>query len=102
VFMSKKKWQTLPEPVRKLLMDNSGEKQSRLFGAFWDAVNEEGRAMVRARGARHTIVNLSPEQQTKWRQAVQPVTDEWAKTTPNGDKVLDAFQREIKKAQAGG
>jgi len=102
VFMSKKKWAALPEPVRKIIMDNSGEKQSRLYGAFWDTVNEEGRASVRSQGAKHTIVTLSPEQQGKWRSAVQPVTDAWVKATPGGDKVLDAFQSEIKKAQAGG
>ena len=101
VFMSKKKWQSLPEPVRKLLMENSGEKQARLFGAFWDNVNEEGRAMMRGKPG-HTIVNLSAEHQAKWRQAVQPVTDTWATGTPGGEKVLDAFQSEIKKVQAGG
>ena len=101
-FMSKKKWQSLPEPVRKLLMNNSGEKQSRLFGAFWDTVNEEGRELVRKRGEKHTIVNLTPEQQANWRQKVQPVSDAWVKETPAGDQVLDAFQREIAKARAGG
>jgi TRAP-type C4-dicarboxylate transport system substrate-binding protein len=101
VFMSKKKWATLPDPVKKILMDNSGEKQSRAYGAFWDTVNEEGRASVRGK-AGHTIVNLSAEQQAKWRAAVQPVTDAWAKGTPGGQKILDAFQSEIKKAQAGG
>jgi TRAP-type C4-dicarboxylate transport system substrate-binding protein len=101
VFMSKKKWQSLAEPVRKVLMDNSGEKQSRLFGAFWDTVNEEGRAIVRGK-TEHTIVTLSAEQQAKWRQAVQPVTEAWAKGTPGGQKILDSFQTEIKKAQTGG
>ncbi len=102
VFMSKKKWATLPEAARKIIMDNSGEKQSRAFGAFWDAVNEEGRAMVRARGEKHTIVNFTPEQTAQWRQKVQPVTDDWAKSTAGGDKVLDAFKSNIAKAQAGG
>jgi TRAP-type transport system periplasmic protein len=102
VFMSKKKWATLPEPVRKILMDNSGEKQSRLFGAFWDTVNEEGRAMVRASGAKHTIVNLTPEQQANWRAKVQPVIEEWVAATPGSPKVLDAFKSEIVKAKAGG
>jgi TRAP-type C4-dicarboxylate transport system substrate-binding protein len=101
VFMSKKKWATLPEPVRKILMDNSGEKQSRVFGQFWDAVNEEGRASVRGRD-KHTTVTLTAEQQNAWRQKVQPVVDDWVKATPGGDKVLDAFKSQIAKAQAGG
>ena len=42
VFMSKKKWDTLSPAVKKVLESNSGEAQSRAFGAFWDRINEEG------------------------------------------------------------
>jgi len=36
VFLAKKKFDTLPAAVQKILMDNSGEAMSRSFGAYLD------------------------------------------------------------------
>lgn len=101
VFMNKKKYNALPAAARKILDDNSGEAQSRLYGAFWDDVNREGRDMVKALGAKHEIVPLPPAIEAKWRQAVLPVIEDWSKATPDGDKVLAAFRAEIAKVRAG-
>jgi TRAP-type C4-dicarboxylate transport system substrate-binding protein len=35
VLMAKKNYQALPAQARKLIDDNSGEKQTRVFGQFW-------------------------------------------------------------------
>jgi TRAP-type C4-dicarboxylate transport system substrate-binding protein len=101
VFMNKKKYQALPAAARKIIDDNSGEAQSRLYGAFWDDVNREGRDMVKALGDKHQIVTLPPEIETKWRAEILPVTEDWAKATPDGAKVLAAFRTEIAKVRAG-
>jgi len=98
VFMSKKKWDTLSPAVKKVLESASGEAQSKAFGAMWDNVNEEGRADVRKAG-KHTIVNLSAEQNKKWQEAIAPVVQEWTKTTPDGDKVLAAFRGFVQKGR---
>jgi TRAP-type C4-dicarboxylate transport system substrate-binding protein len=101
VFMSKKKWDTLSPAVKKVLESASGEAQSKAFGAFWDRINEEGRADVRKTG-KHTIVKLSPEQQKKWQSEITPVVQEWTKTTPDGEKVLNAYRGFIQKVRSGG
>ncbi len=100
-FMSKRKWDSLPPAVRKILEDNSGEAQSRLFGKFWDDVNEEGRQAIRAQPDKHKIINLTPAQEAAWREKVSPVIDDWAKSTPDGAKLLEQFNAEIKKVKAG-
>jgi TRAP-type transport system periplasmic protein len=100
VFMSKKRWESLPAAARKILEANSGEAQSRRFGAFWDAVYEEGRAMVKGVG-KHTIVSLSPDQAEKWRELVAPVRDDWTKTTPDGERVLAEFRKQIGQVKTG-
>jgi len=101
VFMSKKKWNTLSPAVKKVLEANSGEAQSKAFGTFWDRIIEEGRAEVRKSG-KHTIVNLSAEQDKKWQATIAPVVQEWTKTTPDGDKVLSAYRGLLQKVRAGG
>jgi TRAP-type C4-dicarboxylate transport system substrate-binding protein len=101
VFMSKKKWDTLSPAVKKVLEANSGEAQSKAFGAFWDRISEEGRSDVRKTG-KHTIVTLSPEQQSKWQATITPVVQEWTKSTPDGDKVLSTYRGLIQKVRSGG
>ena len=101
VFMAKKKYDALPPAARKILDDNSGEAQSRVYGKFWDDVNGEGRDMVKALGDKQQIVTPPADIQAKWRQAVLPVTQNWAKSTPDGEKVLAAFRAENAKLKAG-
>ena len=101
VFMAKKKYDALPAAARKILDDNSGEAQSRVYGKFWDDVDNEGRQSVEALGSKHTIVTLPPATEAKWRQEVTPVIDEWVKTTPDGAKVLAAFRAATAKVKAG-
>lgn len=101
VFMAKKKYDALPPAVRKLLDDNSGEAESRVYGKFWDDVDNEGRDMVKALGDKHKIIPQSPEVAAKWRKAVEPVIDDFVKTTPDGAKILAAFRAETAKVKAG-
>ena len=100
VFMDKKKYAALPPAARKILDDNSGEAESRIYGAFWDDVNREGRDMVKALGDKHQIVTLPRDIEAKWREKVAPVIEDWVKTTPNGDKVLAAFRAEMTKLKS--
>ncbi|HKT17776.1 MAG TPA: TRAP transporter substrate-binding protein [Stellaceae bacterium] len=101
VFMAKKKYDTLPAAVRKILDDNSGEAESRVYGKFWDDVDNEGRDMVKALGDKHKIIPQSPEIAAKWRKAVEPVIDDFVKTAPDGARVLAAFRAETAKVKAG-
>jgi len=102
VFMAKKRYDALPAAGRKVIDDNSGEAQSRQFGVFWDSVQDEGRQMVKALGGKHTIVTFTPEQEKVVREKIAPITAEWAKDTPGGDKALSTFRELLAKVKAGG
>jgi TRAP-type C4-dicarboxylate transport system substrate-binding protein len=101
VFMAKKKYDALPAAVKKILDDNSGEAESRVYGKFWDDVDNEGRDMVKALGDKHQIVQQTPEMAAQWRKAVEPVIGDWVKSTPDGEKVLAAFREQSAKVKAG-
>lgn len=101
VFMTKKKWNALPEAVRKIIDANSGEAQSRLYGAFWDAVDQEGRDTAKSAPEKHQIVTLPPAIEARWRELVLPVTDEWVKSTPDGAKVLATFREKTAEVRTG-
>lgn len=100
VFMAKKEWDGLPDGVKKILAANSGEGESRAFGRFWDQVVKEGEAnTLKLPG--HTLVHLSAEQQKKWHDQIAPIADEWAKSMPDGDKVIAAYKELLAKVKAG-
>lgn len=101
IFMAKKKWDALPRAAQKVLAANSGETESRRFGAFWDAASDQGRAMVQAMGDKQTIVDLTPEQNAALKQKIGPIAADWAKNTPGGDKVLQAFRADLAAVAAG-
>jgi TRAP-type transport system periplasmic protein len=97
VFMSKKKFDSLPAPVRRIIEANATEAESRAFGAQWDRQNAGSRIKD---DPKHTVVQLTPEQQKKWQQAIQPAVDDW-KRRANGEAVLEAFRAEIANIKSG-
>ena len=101
IFMAKKKWDALPRLAQKILADNSGEAESRNFGAFWDSASDQGRAMVQAMGDKQKVVDLSPDQTAALRAKIEPMTAAWAKNTPNGDAVLQNFRALLTDVKAG-
>ena len=100
VFMMKKVYDSLPPEAQKIIQANSGEAQSRAFGAFWDRVQEETRKQVEATKG-HTIVTLTPEQMAEWRKRDTPHIEEWIKSIPGGEKVYVKFAEIIKQVEAG-
>jgi TRAP-type C4-dicarboxylate transport system substrate-binding protein len=100
VFMSKKRFAALPEAGRKVLLEESGEMQSRAYGAYWTALADEVRREY-AHKPGHTTIRLTPEQTAAWRAKLQGVVDNWARETPGGAKVLAAFKQHLADVQAG-
>ena len=101
LFMARKRYDALPEAARKVLEANSGERDSKAFGAFWDSEQSLGRGMVQAMGG-HTIVKLSPAQEATWRKKAEAAQADWAKSVPGGDKLLATFKDLLAKVKAGG
>jgi TRAP-type transport system periplasmic protein len=99
VMMSKKKYAALPDAARKLIDKYSAEGETRIYGKFWDEVQEEGREI--ARKANHAIVQLTPAQLADWRQKLSGIETEWVKRTPDGDKVLARYRALVQDVKAG-
>jgi TRAP-type C4-dicarboxylate transport system substrate-binding protein len=100
VFMARKKFDSLPDDVQKILLANSGEGESRAFGQFWDQVQQEARDST-GKLPGHTLMHLTPEQDKAWHDRVDAVTDAWAKSLPGGEKVLATYRQLYADVQAG-
>lgn len=100
VMMAKKKYAALPDSARKLIDKYAVENETRTFGKFWDAVQEEGRDI--ARKANHTIVELTPAQTAAFKQKLAAIETEWVKRTPDGEKVMARYREFVAQVKTGG
>jgi TRAP-type C4-dicarboxylate transport system substrate-binding protein len=100
VFMTKKRYDALPAAARKILDDNSGERASRTLGLAWDEVADEARKGAES-DPKQQVVYPSPEALAKWQQITAPVSADWVKNMPGGDRVLTAFRTYLAQVKAG-
>jgi TRAP-type C4-dicarboxylate transport system substrate-binding protein len=100
VFMAKRRYDALSPAARKILDDNAGEAMSRTLGAGWDEEADMAREKAKA-DSKQQVVTPTAEQTETWKQIVAPVTADWVKNTPGGDKVLDAFHTYLTDVKAG-
>jgi TRAP-type C4-dicarboxylate transport system substrate-binding protein len=100
VFISKKRYDALSPAARKILDENSGEAMSRTLGAAWDDVADEARERAQA-DPKQEVVAPTAAATAQWQKIVAPVTADWVKDTPGGDKVLTAFHNFLNEVRAG-
>lgn len=100
LFIAKKRYAALPASARAVLDRFSGESESRALGKFWDRLQISGENLVK--GLPHqTVIDAPPELVARWRAQAAPVTADWARRAPDGEKVLQAFRAELVKVNAG-
>jgi TRAP-type transport system periplasmic protein len=99
LFMAKKRFADLPSGAKKLLVDNSGEAESKRFGAFWDSEQDRGRDAVKAMSG-HVVTTLSADQEKSVKEKFAPVLDGWLARTQNGPAVLDNYKKILLDVQS--
>jgi len=100
VFMNKDAYDKLPAQGRAAIDKFAGQSYVERLIAADDKMEAFGRDATKET-AGQTIAQLDPAEEARWKELVAPVTDEWAKATPDGDKVLAAFRAEIAAIRAG-
>lgn len=75
VVMNKKKYNSMPADLRKIIDDNSGMAWSKEIGKAFDAGEAPGLKLAHAR--KNTFTKVSAEEAARWRKVVQPVADGW-------------------------
>ncbi|MBN2159750.1 MAG: TRAP transporter substrate-binding protein [Spirochaetes bacterium] len=94
VVMNKKKWEMLPEDVKKILTDVS-EKWIDVHGGAWDDLDDEGRELTGQRG--NSIVKLSAAENERWSKAVEPIISDYIKEIKGKGLPGDIAVGEMKK-----
>jgi TRAP-type C4-dicarboxylate transport system substrate-binding protein len=97
IFMSKKKFASLPEAARDALRSNSGEEESRRLGHHMKQELVTQREQVRAL-PNHKIVVPADAQAQRLKARLAAITAEWAANTPGGDKILTTYRELLRAA----
>lgn len=99
VIMNKEKYASLPPEAKAAIDKHSGEAFAKAFGLMFDKNNDAVYEATKQKKD-HTVLVLNAEQQKPWRAAIEPVYAEWAKSMPDGEKLLKAFRDEVAAAEA--
>jgi len=101
VAMNLTKWNALPEDIKKIFEEVS-EEWVAVHGKTWTDSDLEGRSLTLQLG--NTIIPLSKEESAKWRKAVKPVIENYAKALDDkglpGTKGVNIIKNLIKKYSA--
>ncbi|MBD3267427.1 C4-dicarboxylate ABC transporter substrate-binding protein [bacterium] len=92
VVMNKEKWESLPEDLQMVITEVSNEWVDK-HGNAWDQADEEGRAFVKELGKE--FIELSPEQEKKWVEAVQPIMEEYKQSMEDKGLPGETFLNDI-------
>lgn len=94
VVMNLKKWNALPDDIKKIFDDVSEEWIAK-HGEAWDLLDQEGRDY--ALSLNNEIISLPAEENQRWVEAVAPVIDSYRKSTNEkalpGDRAIAEIRR---------
>jgi len=98
--MNKRKWESLPPDIQKVIDGMSGAWLSDWVGTVWEKDDIASREKIRNTPG-HEIITLSTEEATKWREKTKPLWDEWVSETEAkglpGRKVLESTLSLLRK-----
>ncbi len=98
VVMNKRKWQALPDNLKKIFTDVSREWVA-VQGQAWDDADAAGRAYTLERG--NKIYTLTESESAKWKTKVKPILDDYIKKTTAkglpGDQVVARIKELLKQ-----
>ncbi|MCG8429288.1 MAG: TRAP transporter substrate-binding protein [Chromatiales bacterium] len=93
--MNERKYRSLPEDVRKVIDELSGQALVDQIGPLWDEWDEPGKQAIADKG--NTVTKLSPEQRAEWRKALAPMIDKYLSSIE--DKGVKNAREIYQKAQ---
>lgn len=76
-FMNKNAYNSLPDDLKKVIDDNTGLALARRAGVLWHEDEQPARKSALETGTE--IIALEGAELARWKEATQPVIDEWIK-----------------------
>jgi TRAP-type C4-dicarboxylate transport system substrate-binding protein len=100
VAMNSASYGRLPAEAKAAVDKYAGQPFSDGIAKELDATNVKAIATYKATQGQD-VSELSAEEREAWRKILAPVTAEWVKETPDGERVLSEFRAEVKRIRSG-
>ncbi|WP_432822078.1 TRAP transporter substrate-binding protein [Trichloromonas sp.] len=95
VVMNRSQWNSLTEADQKIIEAVAAE-YAVIHGETWDRADQEGKDFTLSLG--NELIPLSAEESARWRQAVEPVINDYIANTPNGAEYVARIRALIAEA----
>lgn len=99
--MNRAKYDGLPDDLKKVIDDLSGQVAAAEAGKVWDDQAVTVSELVKKRG--NVITTISEDEKARWKALTDPVVDNWIKSVKDrgidGAKLLDAAKAALAKYQ---
>jgi len=93
VVMNKSAWDGLSPELQQIFTQVSNEWVDK-HGLAWDKADEEGMAFIKE--LQREVIELSEEEKQQWKNAVQPILDDYTTKTDKKDLPGEEFLADIK------
>jgi TRAP-type C4-dicarboxylate transport system substrate-binding protein len=100
IFMSKKKFESLPAPAKAAIEKHKGEALSQAFGKMSEDRNKELVAEWK-KDAKRTVTEQSKADAAAWDKMLAPVVAAWEAKDARNKALLAALRGELAKIRAG-
>ncbi len=104
MMMNKQSYEKLSPELKKVIDANSGEEVAREFGRRWENDDKPGIAKAKKQG--DEIIQITGEEEARWRKATQPVYDNWIKEMDakgySGSALVEDAQQLVARYRAAG
>lgn len=100
MFMNKRSYDKLPAAARRAIDKHSGEPYFTKMGEVTDRMDRVGLELVEKK-AGHSVKDIDPAVQARWKEMAQPIVRDWVKRTPDGAKVLAAYREALQSIRKG-
>ena len=100
MIMNKDAYARLSGKAKQAIDDNIGTVYTNWFNKVIDGTERENIGVVE-HSKDQEIHRLAPDERARWKAKIANVVAEWTKATPDGDKVLAGFRKEIAAIRSG-
>jgi TRAP-type C4-dicarboxylate transport system substrate-binding protein len=100
VSMNKARWEGLPDDLKQVFKDNSGEDWLREVADIWRGADDFGINMATKNGNEHVV--LTEDEMAAFNEVLSPVADRWADEQSgfDGAQVVEAARQAIAARQS--
>jgi len=99
VSMNQARWDSLPDDLKQVFIDNSGPEWLKEVGEIWTGTDDAGLAIAKKAG--NTYIELDEEQTAAFRKKLEPVVDRWIEDVSakgiDGKALVEAARAAIAK-----